>query len=105
MNIEQTKEVMALLAELAEFRRSTGAIVAEWEKKKGSKNDGNELVIELSAVLAEADNLSRLINSIVDGTEEDVPIEELKGRFMRVLAKVGNLKGRWKALCTKGIER
>lgn len=101
MNIER---IEGITAELAEFRRKTGVRVAEWTKKS-DKNEGGELIIELSAVLAEADGLSRLIDSIVDGTDEKVPIDELRERFVGLKNKVEILVGRWKALRTKGIER
>lgn len=100
----EAEKITAVLTDLAEFRRNTGARVAEWEKK-GGKNEGSELVILLAAVLTEADGLSRLIDSIVDGTEESVPVEDLRERVVGLKLRAGILIGRWKAFRAQGIER
>lgn len=104
-NFSGAEEITAVLADLAEFRRNTGARVTEWEKKKGGKGEGNALVIELAAILAEADSLSRLIDSILDGTEEKVPVEDLRERVAGLKLRRRNLIGRWTAFRAQGIER
>lgn len=81
---------------IANFRRHTGARIREWEEQGGN----NSLVIELAAVLSEADSLSRLVDSIVDGTEEKVPMPELRERFVKLMVKADVLLGRWK---TRGL--
>ncbi|MDP1872065.1 MAG: hypothetical protein Q8K61_10630 [Gallionella sp.] len=95
---------------LAGFRRTTGSTIMKWDialkKKLAKKCNGNEnelailceLVIELNAVLAEADGLSRQISSILDGTGETVPIEDLFERYRSVVSKANKLNGRWKSL-------
>ena len=85
---------------LASFQQRNCELAATWT----TKGDQNELVIELHAVQVEADSLSRLIDSIIDGTAENVLLGELQKRFAGLKMKVDILIGRWKAFHAKGIE-
>lgn len=99
MNTLMLDDIDGLSEALAELRCKTGALVQKWS----AKGDSNELVIELASAMAEADSLSRLIDSIVDGTEEMVPMEDLRERFVKLKIKIGILIGRYKAFHEKGI--
>lgn len=90
MNIHELLRVFT--ESLANFRRDIGTQLREW-KKNGCDNG---LVIELEAVLAEADSLSRLLDSIVDGTGEDVQISELREKLVRLKEKAKVLEGQRK---------
>lgn len=102
-NFSGEDEITAVLADLNKFRHETLTRVAEWEKKKGGKSEGNALVSELAAVLLEADGLSRLMDSILDGTEEMVPVEDLRARVVELKLKANVLVRRWKAFRDQGI--
>jgi transcriptional regulator GlxA family with amidase domain len=103
MNTAWSEGVRSLLDDLRELRRNTGKSLAEWMMKKGSKNEENELVIELSLALAEADSLSRSIDSMVDGTGEKISVEELAEKFVVVKKKINTLIGRWRKFREQGI--
>lgn len=114
MNINTPSSLEGLSDLLARFRRATSSTINKWDaglKKKLAK-DGNEnelailseLVIELNAVLLEVDSLSRQISSIIDGTGEAVPMEELHERYRSVVSKANKLEGRWKSI-TQGLGR
>lgn len=98
--IQWIENLEVFTALLLGFRQRQGERVRKWE----NKGDDDGLVIELAAVLAEADSLSRLVDSIADGTEEKVPMSGLRERFIRLLMKADVLRDRWKSR-SKGMER
>jgi hypothetical protein len=113
MKINTPSSLEALSDLVARFQRTTGVTISKWDDeikkklaKKGKCNENElavlgELVIQLNAVLAEADGLSRQISSIIDGTGEAVPMEELHERYRSVVSKANTLNGKWKAF---GVE-
>ena len=92
MNVSKWLEKRdVLMKELADFQRHTTTQLQGW-KKKGSDNG---LVIALEAVLAEAESLSSLLNSIADGAEERGQISELRNRFRELKMTAKRLEGQW----------
>lgn len=98
---ETMKTIGGLLDVLVGFRERESARVREW----GVQASGGSLADELAAVVSEAGILIRLINSIIDGTEEQVPISELQSRFKGLQCNANMLLTRWKSKQANGMER
>lgn len=98
---EIAETIGGLLDALIGFCKLTEARVKEWEGKGG----GDGLAAELAAVVSEADSLSRLITSIIDDTEEQIPTSELQCQFNNLQRKTNMLLARWQSKQANCIER
>lgn len=98
---EAMQAIHGLLAVLVGFREREGERIREWD----DKGSGCSLCAELAGVVSEADSLIRLINSIIDGTDEQLPISELQSRFNGLQRTANMLLTQWKSTLSKGIGR
>lgn len=107
ISIKEIKEILdyvgikGLYDFLVGFRLWMAAQAMELEKNGGLNN----LADEMATLILAADSLIRLIDSIEEDAEEQIPVSELRSRFIGLLRKADMLLARWQSIKAKGIER